>query len=96
MSDFPARAVIDLALQAGVPLGLGFVDYRLKQVGIGAWIDLSGDAKVDFDRIRDFYAGKHGRVPGNAGAICLRDEAASALAPVRSVDKQVNRPGIRG
>jgi 1-acyl-sn-glycerol-3-phosphate acyltransferase len=75
-----------LALQAGVPLGLGFIDYRLKQVGIGAWLNLSGDAALDFDRIRDFYAGKQGRVPGNAGAICLRDES-DAPAPVRSVDE---------
>lgn len=75
-----------LALQASVPLGLGFVDYRLKEVGIGAWLDLSGDAALDFERIRDFYAGKQGRVPANAGDIRLRDEA-DVVARVRPVDE---------
>lgn len=58
-----------LAVQAGVPLGLAYFDYSRREVGIGAWITLSGDAERDLATIRDFYAGRKGLHPENAGEI---------------------------
>jgi 1-acyl-sn-glycerol-3-phosphate acyltransferase len=58
-----------LALAARVPLGLGFIDYARREVGIGAWIDLTGDEEADLARIRDFYSGKRGRRHELAGPI---------------------------
>lgn len=58
-----------LALAAGVPLGLGFIDYGRREAGIGAWIDLTGDQAADLDRMRAFYADKRGRRPALAGPI---------------------------
>jgi 1-acyl-sn-glycerol-3-phosphate acyltransferase len=58
-----------LALAAKVPLGLAFIDYGRREVGIGAWIDLTGNAEADLGRIRAFYAGKRGRRPALAGPI---------------------------
>ena len=58
-----------LALAAKVPLGLAFIDYGRREVGIGAWLDLTGDEQADLERIRAFYAGKRGRWPALAGPI---------------------------
>jgi 1-acyl-sn-glycerol-3-phosphate acyltransferase len=58
-----------LALAAKVPLGLAFIDYGRREVGIGAWIDLTGNAEADLGRIRAFYAGKRGRRHELAGPI---------------------------
>jgi len=58
-----------LALAARVPLGLAFIDYARREVGVGGWLDLSGDQEADLDRIRAFYAGKRGRRQELAGPI---------------------------
>ena len=62
-----------LAVAAGVPLGLGFLDYGTKTLGIGDWIVLSGDREADLERIRAFYAGKRGCRPEQAGDIRFSD-----------------------
>ena len=36
---------------------------------------VTGDVLADMDRIREFYAGFEGRVPGNASPIRLAEEA---------------------
>jgi D-tyrosyl-tRNA(Tyr) deacylase len=58
-----------LARAAQVPLGLAFIDYGRREVGVGAWLDLTGDQETDLDRIRAFYAGKRGRRNELAGPI---------------------------
>lgn len=62
-----------LALQAKVPLGLAFIDYRRKEVGIGTWLELTGDVARDLNALRTFYADKHGKRPANAGRLALRN-----------------------
>ena len=52
-----------------MPLGLAFIDYAHKELGIGAWIDLAGDEEADLARIRDFYRGRHGKHPDQEGPI---------------------------
>jgi 1-acyl-sn-glycerol-3-phosphate acyltransferase len=52
-----------IAQGAGVPIALGFVDYKDKVVGIGPTIYPSGDIHADFTQIKEFYAGKTGRHP---------------------------------
>lgn len=64
-----------LALAAGVPLGLGYLDYRRRIVGVGAWISLSGDRERDLERLRVFYADKAARKPAQASEIRLGDGA---------------------
>lgn len=61
-----------IALAGGFPVGLGFIDYATRSVGIDTYIDMTGDAETDFARIRDFYAGKRGRRPQAEGEIRLR------------------------
>jgi 1-acyl-sn-glycerol-3-phosphate acyltransferase len=61
-----------LALAARVPVGLAFIDRATRRVGIGAWLDLEGDAAVDLAAIRAFYADKEAWNPRQAGPIRFR------------------------
>ena len=62
-----------IALAAGLPIGLGYIDYATRTVGVDTYLTLTGDPSQDFARIRAFYAGKRGRRPQNEGEIRLRD-----------------------
>jgi 1-acyl-sn-glycerol-3-phosphate acyltransferase len=62
-----------LACAAGVPLGLGYLDYGRRIVGIADWITLSGDPERDLTRLRAFYEDKKALKPAQAGAIRFRD-----------------------
>src|SRR5712691_7887402 len=63
-----------LALAAGVPVGLGFLDYGRRVAGVTSWLWLSGDQGEDLAHIRAFYADKTGLHPALAGEIRLRDD----------------------
>lgn len=66
-----------IALQAGVPIVLGFADYRRRIVGLGPVLHPTGDIHADFAIIRDFYTGITGKNPGQQGMIQIQptDEA---------------------
>jgi 1-acyl-sn-glycerol-3-phosphate acyltransferase len=61
-----------VARSAGVPVGLAFIDYARREVGIGHWLTLSGDEAADLARIRACYAGKRGKKPEKEGDIRFR------------------------
>lgn len=61
-----------LAIKAGVPVGLGFIDYRSKRLGVERWITLSGDADRDLALLRSYYADKTALYPEKAGDIRFR------------------------
>ena len=63
-----------LATGSGLPLALGFVDGPTRTTGIGETIELTGEVRVDMDRIRAFYADKHGLRPGRGSTVRLREE----------------------
>lgn len=58
-----------IARGAGVPIALGFADYPRRRVGVGGWIEPSGDLAGDMEKIRRFYADKTGRRPRNQGPV---------------------------
>jgi len=64
-----------LARAARVPLGLAFIDYRRREVGVGGYLDLTDDVAADMARIAAFYVDKTGRRPENASPVRL-DEGA--------------------
>ena len=72
-----------LALDAGVPVGLAYIDYAHKTVGLTTYLDLTGDQQRDLDTIRAFYADKIPLRPEKAGAIRFRDDTARRPAPDR-------------
>ena len=61
-----------IALAANVPIGLGYIDYATRTVGIDKYLRMTGDREADLGRIRDFYASKRGRRPELAGEIRLK------------------------
>ena len=62
-----------IAVAGGLPIGLGFIDYATRTVGVDTYLSLIGDPPQDFARICALYADKPGRQPENAGEIRLRD-----------------------
>ena len=71
-TDYWKSGFYRIALAAQLPLGLGFIDYPTRRVGVDTYITLSGDEDADMARIRAFYADKHGLRPAQAGEIRLR------------------------
>ena len=67
-----------LALAAGVPVGLAYIDYPSRRVGLDTFLDLSGDEARDVARIRAYYADKRGRNPAQQGDIRLLQSGARA------------------
>jgi 1-acyl-sn-glycerol-3-phosphate acyltransferase len=60
-----------IAVEAGVPIALGYLDWANKKLGIGATLYPSGDIKQDFQIIREFYKDKSGLRRENQGPIAL-------------------------
>jgi 1-acyl-sn-glycerol-3-phosphate acyltransferase len=63
-----------MALEAGVPIALGYVDFPRKEVGIGGYLYPTGDLLKDFAAIRAFYQDKRGLRPEKQGPIRIREE----------------------
>ncbi len=61
-----------VAVAARVPLGLAFIDYSLREVGIDTWMELSGNETEDLARIRDYYSAKRGKYAEKEGEIRFR------------------------
>ncbi len=55
-----------IALEADVPVSLGFVDYQRKAGGFGPTLRPSGDIQADMVRIREFYTGVTAKHPNRA------------------------------
>ncbi|MEJ7667096.1 MAG: 1-acyl-sn-glycerol-3-phosphate acyltransferase [Hymenobacter sp.] len=51
------------ALEAGVPILLGFLDYKNKEAGVGPVVWPTGDYEKDLEVIKSFYRTKTGRFP---------------------------------
>lgn len=51
-----------IAKKAKVPIALGFLDFKTKEIGIGKLFTPTDDMSADFEKIQDFYkniTGKH-------------------------------------
>ena len=57
-----------IALGAGVPIVMGFLDYKHKIAGFGPSFAPTGDIAADMREIRAFYAGITGKYPDASGA----------------------------
>lgn len=60
-----------LALAASVPLGLAFIDYPKREIGVMGYLTLGGDEAVDLANIRAAYIGRIGKHPEQQGPISL-------------------------
>lgn len=71
-ADHLKSGFYQLAVAAGVPVALGYIDYSSRTVGIDTYLRMSGERDADLARIRDFYADKRGRRPELAGQLRFR------------------------
>ena len=55
-----------IAWGAGVPIVLGFMDYRRKAGGIGPMVHPTGNMEADMETIKDFYDGVTGKHPARS------------------------------
>jgi 1-acyl-sn-glycerol-3-phosphate acyltransferase len=53
-----------IAQGAGVPIALGYLDFRRKEAGLSRMFEPTGDIAVDMVEIQSFYAGFTGKNPG--------------------------------
>jgi len=60
-----------VAVAAGVPIVMGFIDYKAKRMGIGETFVPSGDVERDLGRVRDFYAQFTARYPEKVGPVAF-------------------------
>jgi len=58
-----------IAVDADVPVVLGFFDYGRKRLGLGPALTLTGDLPQDLESLRAFYADIEGRWPEKTGPI---------------------------
>ncbi len=63
-----------LAREADVPVGLAYIDYARRVVGLDTYLRMTGDEEADLARIRDHYRDKVGKRPEKAGTIRFRAE----------------------
>ena len=70
-----------IAYGAGVPIGLGYLDFGRRQCGIGGFIQPTGDIHADMDKIRAFYRDIHGRHPERESPMRLREEDPPTVQP---------------
>jgi len=73
-TDHLKSGFYQLALAANLPIGLGYIDYGRRQIGIDQYIRMTGDEEKDLETLRAFYADKKARVPERAGKIALRSK----------------------
>lgn len=67
-----------IALEAKVPIVLGFLDFARKRGGLGEVLEPSGDIASDFEKLRAFYADVKGKHPERQGRVQLADEPTAA------------------
>ena len=63
-----------IALAAGVPVVMAYIDAENRVTGIGPTLTPTGDIGSDMDQVRAFYGGIKGRHPERQGPIVLREE----------------------
>jgi 1-acyl-sn-glycerol-3-phosphate acyltransferase len=64
-----------VALQAGVPLGVAWLDYRSRTVAVAGFLHLTGDEAADMASVARLLAPAHGRHPHQAAPIRLPERS---------------------
>ena len=55
-----------------MPIGLAYIDYGRRCVGIDTYVRMTGDEAADLETLRAFYADKRARLPAAVGDIRFR------------------------
>jgi 1-acyl-sn-glycerol-3-phosphate acyltransferase len=70
-SPFWKTGFYHIAKEAGVPIVLGYVDYRRKVAGLGPSFTPTGDIVADFKVFEAFYAGVTPKYPDERGPVAV-------------------------
>jgi len=70
--DYWKSGFYHIALAAGVPIVLAFIDYAKKTGGAGPLINPTGNLEQDMNIIRDFYLTVSGKHPENTSPVVIR------------------------
>ena len=73
-ADYWKSGFYRIAQQTGLPISLGFIDGPSRTMGFGPTFRPTGDVAADMDRVRSFYADKHGIHPQRRTEPRLREE----------------------
>jgi 1-acyl-sn-glycerol-3-phosphate acyltransferase len=68
-TDHLKSGFYQLALAANLPIGLAYIDYGRRCVGIDTYVRMTGDRERDLGVLREFYADKRALNPREAGDI---------------------------
>lgn len=74
--DYWKSGFYRLAQGAGVPIGLGFLDYGRREVGYGPTLWPTGDLAADMETIEAFYAEKRAKFPDQQTPPRVREQDA--------------------
>lgn len=94
-TDHLKSGFYQLALAADVPVGLAFIDYRERVVGLGRYVRMTGDPEVDLAALRDAYATKVGKRRDEASEIRFRGDPRRGGSPLSGAGGSRGRPGGR-
>ena len=61
-----------IALAAGVPIALAYIDYPRKRIGFERMFEPSGDIENDFKILAEYYQDKIGKWPEKQGPVRVR------------------------
>ena len=75
--DYWKSGFYHIARGAGVPIGLGYLDFARKTCGIGGFVNTTDDVRADMEQIRAFYKDIRGKRPGKESVPRLREEDAA-------------------
>jgi len=71
-TDYWKAGFYHIAIAAGVPIALGYIDYPRKRIGIDRLFTPSGDIEADFLLLQEYYQDKIGKHPENQGPVRIR------------------------
>ncbi|MCA8922689.1 MAG: lysophospholipid acyltransferase family protein [Planctomycetes bacterium] len=72
--DYWKSGFYRIALAAGVPVALGYLDFTRKRGGVGPLLYPTGDVKADMEQVRGFYTPSMAKFPERFRTPRLRDE----------------------
>jgi 1-acyl-sn-glycerol-3-phosphate acyltransferase len=61
-----------MALEANVPIGLAYLDWKRREIGIKQYLMPTGDLEKDFEIIKAYYQDVTGREPSKQSPILLK------------------------
>jgi 1-acyl-sn-glycerol-3-phosphate acyltransferase len=79
--DYWKSGFYRIAQQTGLPISMGFIDGPTRTLGFGPSFRPSGDVVADMDKVRTFYADKHGVHPNLRTEPRLREEDSATRRP---------------